>query len=72
MDTVGREVAFLSILQLQGNREALIEVLRGIVAAPVPAEHGHVSEAPTQPETQPLSDNPNTDAKREVRDEPSQ
>ncbi len=32
MDSVGREVALLSVMQLQNNKEALLEVVRGIVA----------------------------------------
>ena len=43
LDTVGREVALMNVLQLQNNKDALIEMIKGIVAAPDGAPGAHHS-----------------------------
>ena len=35
LDSIGREVAFINILQLQNNRKALLDLAHGIVNGPI-------------------------------------
>lgn len=73
MDAVGRDVALLSVMQLQGNKEALLEVVRGIVVPPT-APLQHAVPAPFDvgfENPAPLPGNTAEDSAEQVEPEPS-